>query len=39
MFSSWLAPKNASLAYALAFVGLWFGVLRIMERRGIVLKV
>ncbi|HEV8612204.1 MAG TPA: hypothetical protein VGQ73_01765, partial [Gemmatimonadales bacterium] len=38
-FASWLAPRNASLAYALAFVLLWYGILRILERRGIILRV
>jgi predicted acyltransferase len=39
VFASWLDPRNASLAYALGFVLLWYGVLRIFERRGIVLRV
>jgi predicted acyltransferase len=38
-FASWLLPRNASLAYAVAFVMLWYGILRVLERRGIVLKV
>ncbi len=38
-FASWLAPRNASLAYAVAFVALWYGILRVLERRGVVLKV
>jgi predicted acyltransferase len=38
-FASWLAPRNASLAYALAFVLLWYGIVRILERRGIILRV
>jgi predicted acyltransferase len=38
-FASWLSPRNASLAYAIAFVVLWYGILRLLERRGIVLKV
>lgn len=38
-FASWLAPRNASLAYALGFVALWYGILRLLERRGIVLTV
>lgn len=39
VFASWLAPRNASLGYALAFVLLWYGILRMLERRGIVLRV
>jgi predicted acyltransferase len=38
-FASWLSPRNASLAYAIAFVVLWYGILRLLEKRGIVLKV
>ena len=38
-FASWLAPRNASLAYAIAFVALWYGILKLLERRGIVLRV
>ena len=38
-FASWLAPKNASLGFALAFVALWYGMLRVMERRGLVLRI
>lgn len=38
-FASWLSPVNASLAFALAFVLFWFGVLTILYRRNIILKV
>jgi len=38
-FASWLTPKNGSLAYAIGFVALWYGILKLLERRGIVLKV
>jgi predicted acyltransferase len=38
-FASWLAPRNASLAFALGFVALWYGILRLLERRGVILKV
>ena len=38
-FDSWLSPKNASLAYAIAFVALWYGILKIFERRRWILKV
>lgn len=37
-FASWLEPRNASLLYALAFVGFWYVVLLVMYKRGIVVK-
>jgi predicted acyltransferase len=39
LFASWLSPVNASLAFALAFVAFWYGVLLVLHRRGIILKV
>ena len=39
LFASWLSPMNASLAFALAFVAFWYGVLLLLHRRGIILKV
>jgi predicted acyltransferase len=39
LFESWLAPINASLAFAVAFVLLWYGILSLLHRRGIILKV
>jgi predicted acyltransferase len=38
-FASWLSPRNASLAYAVGFVLLWYWNLRVLERRGVVLRV
>jgi predicted acyltransferase len=38
-FASWLSPVNASLAFALAFVAFWYGILLLLHRRGIVLRV
>ena len=38
-FASWLEPRNASLAFAVCFVLFWLGVLTVLARRGIVLKV
>lgn len=38
-FASWAEPKNASLGYAIAFVTLWYLILSLLERRGLVLKV
>ena len=39
LFASWLSPVNASLAFAVAFVLFWYGVLALLHRKGIVLKV
>jgi predicted acyltransferase len=39
LLASWLDPRAASLAYALAFVALWYFILRGLYRRGIVLKI
>jgi predicted acyltransferase len=38
-FASWLSPLNASLAFAIAFVLFWYGVLWALHRRSIVIKV
>jgi predicted acyltransferase len=38
-FASWLEPKNASLAFALTFVLLWYGILRLLWQRRLFLKV
>lgn len=38
-FASWLAPRDASLAFAICFVLFWYAVLRALQRRGIVFKV
>ena len=39
LFASWLEPVNASLAFAVTFVAFWYGVLYVMYKRNIVLKV
>jgi predicted acyltransferase len=39
LFASWLAPRDASLAFALAFVGFWLAVLWVCHRRNIIFKV
>jgi predicted acyltransferase len=39
LFASWLAPRDASLAFALAFVGFWLAVLWACHRRNIIFKV
>ena len=38
-FASWLAPQLASLMFAIAFLVLWLGILALLERRNIVIKV
>ncbi|HSH46418.1 MAG TPA: DUF5009 domain-containing protein [Longimicrobiales bacterium] len=38
-FASWLSPVNASLAFALAFVGVWLGLMWLLYRRRIFIKV
>jgi predicted acyltransferase len=38
-FAPWLPPRVASLAYALAFVSVWYVILLALWKRGIVLKV
>jgi len=38
-FVPYLAPKNASLAFALCFVGIWWAILEPLRRKGIILKV
>jgi predicted acyltransferase len=39
VFLPWLPPRVASLAFAISFVLLWYGVLHAMYRRNIILKV
>ena len=39
VFLPWLPPRVASLAFALSFVLLWYGVLTVLYRRNIILKV
>jgi predicted acyltransferase len=39
LFASWLPPLDASLAYALSFVAVWFLLLWAAWKRGFVLKV
>ena len=39
VFAPWLEPRTASLAYAVGFVVLWYGILRLLEKRGVVFKV
>ena len=39
LFASWLAPINASLAFAVTFVLFWYAILYVLYRRNIVLKV
>jgi predicted acyltransferase len=39
LFLPWLPPRVASLAFALSFVLLWYGILLVLYRRNIILKV
>lgn len=39
LFVPWLPPRVASLAFALSFVLLWYGILLVLYRRNIILKV
>jgi predicted acyltransferase len=39
VFASWLPPREASFAYAVAFVTFWYLVLHVAFKRGFVLKV
>jgi predicted acyltransferase len=38
-FASWLNPRNASLAFAICVVLFWLGILTVLYRRKIFLKV
>jgi predicted acyltransferase len=38
-FASWLAPMNASLLYAVCFVGFWFLILTALHKKKVFLKV
>jgi predicted acyltransferase len=39
VFASWLEPKNASLAFAICFVAFWYGIVYVLYRKRIFLKV
>jgi predicted acyltransferase len=39
VYASWLEPKNASLAFALTFVLFWYGIVYVLYRKRIFLKV
>ena len=39
VFLPWLPPRVASLAFAVSFVVLWYGILTVLYRRNIILKV
>jgi predicted acyltransferase len=38
-FASWLAPKNASLLFAVCYVLFWLGIMALLYRKRIILKV
>ncbi|HEY0997268.1 MAG TPA: DUF5009 domain-containing protein, partial [Gemmatimonadaceae bacterium] len=39
LFASWLAPRDASLAFAVSFVLFWYAILYVLYRKKIFLKV
>jgi predicted acyltransferase len=39
LFLPWLPPRVASLAFAISFVLLWYGILLVLYKRNIILKV
>ncbi len=39
IFLPWLPPRVASLAFAVSFVLLWYGILLVLHKRNIILKV
>ena len=39
VFTPWASPKNASLAFAIAFVLVWLGLMWVLHRRKIFIKV
>jgi predicted acyltransferase len=39
LYASWLEPKPASLAFAVSITALWFGVLSVLYRRRIFVRV
>jgi len=39
VFLPWLPPRVASVAFAISFVLLWYGILTVLYRRNIILKV
>jgi len=38
-FASWLPPIDASLAFAITFVLLWWGIMEVFYRRKVFIKV
>ena len=38
-YASWLAPNNASLAFAICFILLWLFLLWLLYRRNIIIKI
>ena len=39
LFASWAAPRDASLLFALSYVAVWVGLIWLLHRKGIFLKV
>jgi predicted acyltransferase len=38
-FASWLSPVDASLAFAISFVLLWWGIMEVFYRRKVFIRV
>jgi predicted acyltransferase len=38
-FASWLAPNNASLAFAISFILLWLFLMWLLYRKRIIIKI
>jgi predicted acyltransferase len=38
-YASWLPPRLGSLAFAVSFVLLWLGVLTMLHKRDLILKI
>jgi len=39
LYASWLSPSNASLAYAVTYVVVWLGLLSVLYRRRIFIRI
>ncbi len=38
-FASWLAPNNASLAFAIVFILVWLFLMWLLDRKGVIIKI
>jgi predicted acyltransferase len=39
LFASWAGPLNGSLAFALSYVLFWLGLMWLLYRRGVFIKI